>query len=143
MSKGLVAKASIIINTSPSRVWNALVNPNLIKKYMFGTTAISDWKKGSSIVWKGEWKGNKYEDKGIILNIEPEHLIQYSHFSPLSGKPDSPQNYHLVTIELSRKGPNTFVSLLQDNNETEQERDNSQNNWREMLIDLKKLLEHK
>ncbi len=108
---------------------------------MFGTNVISDWKQGSPIVWKGEWQGKKYEDRGVILKQEPERLIQYSHFSPLSGKPDLPENYHTVTVELVSDGAETAVSLSQDNNETEQAREHSEENWKMMLASLKKLLE--
>ncbi len=41
-SRGLVAKASITINSPVDNVWDALINPNKIKQYMFGTNAISD-----------------------------------------------------------------------------------------------------
>ena len=141
MNKGLIAKASISINTPVDIVWDALTNPELIRQYMFGTNVISDWKEGSPIIWKGEWEGNKYEDKGVILKLEPGLLIQYSHFSTLSGQQDLPENYHTVTIELSGKGKQTFVSLLQDNNATEEAREHSEKNWKIMLDGLKKLLE--
>ena len=141
MNKGLIAKTSISINAPVGRVWDALINPELIGQYMFGTNVISGWKEGSPIIWKGEWEGNKYEDKGVILKLEPERLIQYSHFSPLSGQQDLPENYHTVTIELSGKGKQTFVSLLQDNNATEEAREHSEKNWKIMLDGLKKLLE--
>jgi len=141
MNKGLIAKTSISINAPVGRVWDALINPELIGQYMFGTNVISDWKEGSPIIWKGEWEGNKYEDKGVILKLEPERLIQYSHFSALSGRQDLPENYHIVTIELSGKGKQTFVSLLQDNNATEKVREHSEKNWKIMLDGLKKLLE--
>jgi uncharacterized protein YndB with AHSA1/START domain len=141
MNKGLIAKASISINAPVGRVWDALTNPEVIRQYMFGTNVISDWKEGSPIVWKGEWQGKKYEDTGEILKLEPERLIQYSHFSPLSGKPDLPENYHTVTVELVSNGAETTVSLSQDNNETEQAREHSENNWKMMLDGLKKLLE--
>jgi uncharacterized protein YndB with AHSA1/START domain len=141
LNKGLIAKASVSINAPADEVWNALTDPEVIKQYMFGTTVISDWKEGSSIVWKGEWQGKAYEDKGIILQLKPERLIQYSHFSPLSGKPDLPENYHKVTIQLVADGARTAVSLSQDNNETEQDREDSEQNWKMMLDALKKLLE--
>ena len=141
MNKGLIAKTSISINAPVGRVWDALINPELIGQYMFGTNVISDWKEGSPIIWKGEWEGNKYEDKGVILKLEPERLIQYSHFSALSGRQDLPENYHIVTIELSGKGKQTFISLLQDNNATEKVREHSEKNWKIMLDGLKKLLE--
>ena len=41
-----VAKASITIAAPAARVWDALVKPDLIKQYMFGTTASSDFEEG-------------------------------------------------------------------------------------------------
>lgn len=141
VNKGLVAKASTTIDASIDRVWEALVNPEKIKQYMFGTDVVSEWKEGSPIKWKGEWQGTKYEDKGVILKLKPPRLIQYSHYSPLSGLQDTQENYHTVTIELSKDGTRTFVSLSQDNNANEQERQHSEKNWNMMLASLKKLLE--
>lgn len=141
MNKKLVANQSIVINAPPAKVWDALVNPEIIKQYMFGANVISDWKEGSLIIFKGEWQGKPYEDKGMILRMEPERLIRYSHYSPLSGIPDIPENYHTVTIELSSYGTRTILSLSQDNNPTEQAREHSEKNWRMMLETLKKLLE--
>ena len=139
--KELIASASITINAPIARVWEALVNPDMIKQYMFGTDVVTDWKEGSPIVWQGEWQGKAYQDKGTILKIDQERVLQYSHFSPLSGQPDVPENYHTVTIELSGQGRQTNVSLSQDNNATEQDREHSEKNWQMMLEGLKKLLE--
>ena len=116
MSTNLLAKATIPINTTTERVWNALVNPDAIKQYMFGTNVVSEWREGSPITWQGEWQGKSYEDKGVILKLQPRRTIHYSHFSPLSGLPDKPENYHTVTIDLSADGDQTHVSLAQDNN---------------------------
>ena len=49
VSRGLVAETSITINTSVARVWEALVNPDVIRQYMFGTNFESEWEKGSPI----------------------------------------------------------------------------------------------
>ncbi len=141
MDKNLIARASISINAPGGKVWNALVNPEVIQQYMFGTTVVSDWREGSPIIWKGEWQGKPYEDKGAILQLKQGRTIQYSHFSPLSGLPDRPENYHTVTIDLSSEGNQTQVSLTQDHNASEEERDHSQKNWEMMLVSLKKLLE--
>jgi len=137
----LVAKASTTISAPVSNVWDALVNPAIIRQYMFGTNVTSEWKEGSPISWKGEWKGQAYEDKGAILKLRPEKLLQYSHYSPLMGKPDKPENYHTVTIELSSGSGGTQVVLTQDNNATEEAKQHSQENWEMMLAGLKKLLE--
>src|SRR6188768_452705 len=107
----LIARAGITIRSTADTVWDALTSPYLISKYMFGATVTSDWEEGSSISWKGEWKGKPYEDKGTILKFTPYDLLQYSHFSPLSGLPDKPENYHKVTIRLKETKGETKVSL--------------------------------
>jgi uncharacterized protein YndB with AHSA1/START domain len=141
MDKNHIAKASVSINASAEKVWDALIDPKAIKQYMFGTNVLSDWKVGSPIVWKGEWKGKPYEDKGKILQLEPRQTIQYSHFSPLSGVPDKQENYHTVTIKLSGNGNQTDITLTQDNNATEEERAESEKNWGMVLTELKRFLE--
>jgi uncharacterized protein YndB with AHSA1/START domain len=139
----LVARVSTTIDAPVAKVWDALVTPETIKRYMFGTTVVSEWKEGSSILWKGEWKGKSYEDKGVILSFEPTRRLRYTHYSPLSGLADIPDNYHTVSIELSEEAGSTRVSLAQDNNPTEQARDHSERNWGTMLDGLKKLLEER
>jgi len=141
MVRGLVASARVGIDAPIATVWDALVNPKVIKQYMFGTDVVSEWKEGSRITWRGAWQGRAYEDKGEILELKAGRLISYSHYSPLSGLADAPENYHVVTIELSAKGGGTAVSLSQDNNPTEEARLHSQRNWEAMLLSLKKLLE--
>ncbi len=142
MSRGLVAKATIDINVPITKVWEALTTPGIIKEYMFGTEVISEWKEGSPIIWKGVWEGKPYEDKGIILNIEPMNALQYSHFSPLSGLPDIPENYHTLTYELSNKEGRTFVSLSQDNNANEKAKEHSQKMWEALLAGMKRVLKN-
>jgi uncharacterized protein YndB with AHSA1/START domain len=141
MDRPLVARASATIDAPAARVWDALVDPATIRRYMFGTTVISDWTEGSPIVWKGEWKGKAYEDTGVIVRLERGRVLRYSHFSPLSGLPNTPENHHTVTIELLEQAGRTRVSLVQDNNPTEQARQHSERNWSAMLAGLKQLLE--
>jgi len=141
MDKNLIAKASINIDAPREDVWKALVSPEAIKQYMFGTTVVSDWREGGPIVWKGEWQGKSYEDKGVILQLNPERTIQYSHFSPLSGLPDRPENYHTVTVGLSGDGDRTQVELTQDKNANDDERLDAEKNWGMMLAALKKFVE--
>ena len=136
-----VAQASVTVEAPPAKVWNALVDPETIRKYMMGANVVSDWKEGSGIVWKGEFDGKPFEDKGAILRNDPERLLQYSHFSPLSGLEDSPENYHTVTIKLSPEGSLTTVTLSQDNNDTDEARAESEHNWTTMLDGLKKVVE--
>lgn len=66
MDKNLIARAHVTINAARAKVWNALVNPEAIRQYMFGTNVTSDWRQRSPIIWKGEWQGKSYEDKGAV-----------------------------------------------------------------------------
>jgi len=143
METKLIAYSRIIVQAPLEKVWEALVTPEMIKEYMFGTDVVSDWKEGSSIVWKGEWKGKQYEDKGTILKLKKLKTLQYSHYSPLTGKPDLEENYHIVTIKLSEFElyAGVEIELTQDNNETEDEQKHSEDNWNMMLEGLKKFLE--
>ena len=141
MTVDLVARSSVVIDAPVARVWDALVNPDSIRKYMFGADVRSAWIKGSPIVWKGEWKGKPYEDRGTILEIVPERRLRYSHFSPLAGKPDIPDNYHAVTIDLEPEGDSVRVTLIQDHNDSEDARAHSERNWNVMLEGMKSLLE--
>jgi uncharacterized protein YndB with AHSA1/START domain len=136
-----VAKATVTIDAPIAKVWDGLVNPALIKTYMAGAEVDTDWKEGSPIVWKGEWKGKPFEDKGRILEIEPERHLKYSHFSPLSGAPDKPESYHTVTIDLSKKQAGVTVSLTQDHNPSDKALAESEKNWTMMLEGLKKAVE--
>ena len=140
-TSNLIAQASTTIAAPVAAVWEALTTPAQIKQYMFGTDVVSDWREGSPIVWRGEVKGRRYEDKGTILKLVPQHTLQYSHYSPLSGLPDEPQNYHTVTIEIFGQGTLTHVSLSQDGNASADERDHSAKNWAMMLQGLKGLVE--
>jgi len=141
MEKELIAEASVKIKASIDKVWDALINPSIIKEYMFGTEVISDWNVGSSIVWKGTWKEKPYEDKGKILKMEPSKMLVISHFSPLSGEPDAPENYHTLTYELSKEGEVVRVKLAQDNNEDGKAKEHSRDMWQKMLEAMKEVLE--
>jgi len=151
MDKGKIARATVTIAVSRDRVWKALTSPSEIKRYFFGTEAVSDWKSGSAITWSGDWDGKRYEDKGTVLESNPGRLLRYTHFSPLSGQPDRPESYHTVTIALSDaaeplKPPkpsstSTRLVLTQDNNTTDEAREHSEKNWAMVLTGLKNYLE--
>ena len=136
-----VATATIEIDASPGEVWTALTDPERIAKYMFGSQVVTDWQPGSPIVWKGEYEGKKYEDKGEIVELEQAHRLKLTHFSPLSGDEDTPENYHTLLYELEERGQKTRVTLSQDNNSSEEGAEHSRANYEKMLAGLKDVVE--
>jgi uncharacterized protein YndB with AHSA1/START domain len=141
MNDKFTAQAKTTIHAPASKVWEAITKPDLIKQYLFDTDVISDWKVGSPITYKGEWEGKSFEDKGKILTFEPNKRLRSTHWSPLSGVPDTPENYHTVTYELSGRDGSTDVTITQDNNASEEERAHSEQNWNTVLDHMKRLLE--
>ena len=141
MTPDRIATATITIDAPPKEVWKALVDPVAAKQYMFGAEVRSDYKEGSPITWSGQWQGKPFQDKGKILNAEPGRRLQYTHFSPLTGQPDVPENYHTVTIELAASNGHTNVTLTQNNNATDDARKHAEQNWKTMLESLKKVVE--
>ena len=141
MSALFTTRVSILIHAPASRIWQALTDPNQIQQYLFGARTVTDWKVGSLIKWEGEWQGKPYEDKGTVLKFVPEKLIETTYWSSMAGMPDSPANYKRVTYELTQKSSDTLLTLTQDNNASEEERDHSEQNWKMVLDGLKKLVE--
>jgi len=142
MEQELTLKKSININSSITKVWEALTNPELIKKYFFGTECVTDWKKGSPILYKGVWEGKPYEDKGNILDIEKEKFILYNYWSSFSGTADIPKNYVTIKYELSNNNSNeTTFTIIQEGFKTKEAHDHSDTNWGYIMDGMKKMLE--
>jgi uncharacterized protein YndB with AHSA1/START domain len=135
---GYTAVAEIDIEAPAARVWDVLTSPDQLKKLWFGAEVETDWKVGSPITWTGEYEGKSYQDKGEILEVQPERLLRLTHFSPLTGQPDVPENYHTLTYELTG---NTHLKLAQDNNGSEDEAKHSQQMWEQLLTKVKEAAE--
>lgn len=138
---GYTAEATTEIAAPADRVWKALTDPDEIKQWMFGSQVETDWKPGSPIRWKGEFQGKSYEDKGEVLEVEPGELLSVTHFSPLTGQDDVPENYHTVTYALAERDGGTTVTLTQDNASSQEEADHSAETWQQMLDGIKKHVE--
>jgi uncharacterized protein YndB with AHSA1/START domain len=139
--KDYVAVAETTIDATPVRVWSALTDPAEIEQYMFGSKVVTDWEPGSRIVWRGEYEGKRYEDHGEILEVEPEKRLVMTHYSPLNGKEDAPENYHRLAYELEEVDGETRLQLSQDNNASAEEAEHSKGNWEKMLEGLKSVIE--
>jgi uncharacterized protein YndB with AHSA1/START domain len=138
---GYVATARIEIQASPERVWQVLLDPVATKEFMFGSEVETDWQVGSPITWTGEYEGKAYQDKGQVLAVEPGRRLQVTHYSPMSGQPDVPENYHTLTYELSGGNGTTELSLSQDNNASEEEAEHSRGMWEMLVQGVKKVAE--
>lgn len=141
MTDGLRTEASITIDASVERVWDAVTTPELIKQWFFGVDTESEWTEGSSIVHRGEYQGRPYEDKGTIVAIEPPTRLVHTHWSPVSGIPDSPESHQEVTWALSEEDGRTRLTVSEVNLHSEEAKSVSEQSWQTVLANLKDLLE--
>ncbi|MEO8068990.1 MAG: SRPBCC family protein [Flavobacteriales bacterium] len=137
MSITHIAKATTVIHEPIETVWKALLDPDMNAKFMMGARVITDWKEGSSIIWKGEWQGKPYEDRGTVIAVREPDMLKYTHNS---GSGDNPGQQHTVVIELKEVAGITHVRVTQDNNADAEACAKSQKNWNTMLDAFKKAM---
>ena len=143
MAETLVARVSLTINAARAKVWDALIDPEKIKQYILASDVVSEWREGSSIVWKSEFQDKPFEIRGTILRLEPQRLLEFDQSRPIfrASQVVRQSDYHRVTIELSDEGTRTHLSLIEQGNTTERELAHSQGGWQLALGNLKALLE--
>ncbi len=145
-----IVKNVITINASTEKVWDALTNPEQTKKYMFGCETVSDWKVGSSLLWKGNYEGKDMVFvKGTIAEINPGKFLAYTTIDP--NNPiieDIPENYLTVTYDLQSENGKTILTVTQgdynvvaDGEKRYTEAYNNGEGWNPILVEIKKLVE--
>ena len=142
---GYVATAQTDVAAAPERVWAALTEPEQIAVYMQGSKVTTTWDVGSPITWDGEYEGRAYQDKGEVLTYDEPNVLSVSHYSPMMGQPDEPENYHTLVYTLTASGSGddqvTHLDLTQDGNESEEQAEQFSQNWQGMLDGLKSHVE--
>ncbi|MBA4145352.1 MAG: hypothetical protein DI538_03660 [Azospira oryzae] len=149
MNQPLIITNTITINATASQVWNALTHPEQTKKYMFGCETISDWQKGSSLLWSAMYEGKETVFvKGTIKDIQPNKFLAYTTIDPMSSIDDVPENYLVVTYGLEEKDGQTILTVTQgdyarvaDSERRYKEASNNGEGWNPILVEIKKLVE--
>jgi uncharacterized protein YndB with AHSA1/START domain len=83
------------IKTTPERLWQALTDGSVTKKYYFSGTVKSDWKKGSRYLFTGP-KGEDQIEGAVVEADPPRKLVT---------------TFHAVWDEEIRKDPPTLVTF--------------------------------
>ncbi|MDP9080097.1 MAG: SRPBCC domain-containing protein [Bacteroidota bacterium] len=137
----LTLKTTIEFNAPIAEVWKGLTDPAIVEQYFFGTHLASDWQVGGPITFSGEWEGHKYEDGGIILDIDEPKLLKYTYWSSMSGTENKPENYNNITYDLNETDGKTTLVITQDGVKNQEAADHSEQNWQSVFDGLKKIIE--
>jgi uncharacterized protein YndB with AHSA1/START domain len=142
-TNGNIVTKTVHINAPTSVVWEALTNPELIKKWMSETeiNILTDWQVGNPFIIRGILHRIKFENKGTVLQFEPEKILQYSHLSSLSKLPDKPENYSIIEFSLTPMNHQTTLTLTASNFPTETIYKHFAFYWNVTLEILKRMIE--
>ena len=132
-----IARAAVTIEAPAATVWHGLTDPDTISRYMAGSRVETSWTVGGPITWNGEYDGKAYQDKGQVLEFEPPRRLVVTHYSPMMGQDDIPENYHRVSYDVAEDDGRTTVTLAQDGNEDAEQAQQFSKNWQQMLDGLK------
>jgi len=114
MENSIFIKNSIQIDAPASKVWDALINPDKTKIYMFGCEAVSDWNLDSDLNWKCIVNGKEtLLVTGKVVSFEPMKRLIYTVFDPNSDMENIPENYLTVTYLLEEIEGKTYLRVSQ------------------------------
>jgi uncharacterized protein YndB with AHSA1/START domain len=129
----------IYIRTSPERLWQALTDPELTRRYWCETHQESDWKPGAA--WRLMIPDGRVGDGGEILEIEPPKRLVIAWRNEF--KPElRAEGFSRLTYELEPQGDSVKLALVH-----EMDRPDSKligavsGGWPAILSSLKSLLE--
>ena len=102
----------IYIKTTPERLWDAIVNPDIRSKYNFGASVLSDWKRGSPYKM-GARDGSVALGEGKILEVDPPRRLVQSMVALWSDEVKS-EGTSRITWEIEPVGDSCRLRVTHD-----------------------------
>jgi uncharacterized protein YndB with AHSA1/START domain len=138
------SESTVTILAPAKKVWLALTTPSLVKQWQYGSDLLTTWEVGTSIVFRNEWNGQVFEQKGTVLEFSPESRLKYSLFVPRPDLQDIPEHYFFMTYELAEGGGTTSLLVRQeDPRPSPPDESSGGDDGPDVLSDLKELVEVK
>jgi len=106
--------STVKIAAPATKVWLALTVPHLVKQWQYGSDLLTTWEVGTPIIFRNEWNGQVFEQKGNVLEFLPESRLKYSLFFPRPDLQDIPEHYFFMTYELTESEAVTSLLVRQE-----------------------------
>lgn len=106
-----VVELSVTIAATPAEVWRALTDPERMEPWLGDFRMLSTWEAGGPIELRGRLEQAPHAETGTLLEIEPQRLLRFEHWSALWRVPDAPDKRAVMSIRLEPVGDATRVWL--------------------------------
>lgn len=126
------------IVTTPEKLWNALLDPELTRSYWANHRNRSDWKKGSP------WRHEIYDEpdtvhvEGTVIETDPPRRLVISWARP--GELETEGRVSRVTFDIEPSGHSVRLTVTHDDLDPDMLRGIS-GGWPAVLSSLKTMLE--
>ena len=129
----------IYIRATPERIWQALTDSELVKRYYFGSVIESDFKPGSPIVYR-QAEGGRVDIEGEIIEADPPRRLVHTFAVRWDGDVNEPPTR--VAWEITPMGETCRLSVTHDGfTEENATFAQTKGGWPIILSGLKTLLE--
>jgi DNA-binding transcriptional ArsR family regulator len=102
----------IFIKTTPERLWEAIVDPEIRAKYNFGAAVNSDWKVGSPISVDVA-RHDVHLGEGEVLEVDPPRRLVHTMVA-LWDDDVRAEGFSRVTWEIEQVGDSCHLTLTHD-----------------------------
>jgi uncharacterized protein YndB with AHSA1/START domain/DNA-binding transcriptional ArsR family regulator len=129
----------IYIQTTPERLWQAITDPDLVKRYYFGSVIESDFRPGSPLIYR-QAEGGRLDIEGEVVEADPPRRLVHTFaikYDPTINDPPT-----RVTWEITQMGDACRLAVTHDGFTAENQTfEQTSGGWPVILSGLKTLLE--
>ena len=127
------------IRTTPKKLWQALTDPEFIRRYFYETTHESDCKPGSS--WRMLAPGGKVVDAGEVIESKPPKKLVLKWRNELK-KELHAEGFSRMTYEIEKDGTSVKLTVTHEMNRPDSKFiAGVSEGWPSILSSLKTMLE--